>query len=157
MKTILYIYLSFPQSATGTPTSLVTTQPRSAKDFTCRNFTYDTSRARSLTTRIRVTPSRMCIEIHCRFRRCGHTRFMRWDYCSVIIPADRLPKTGRTCRRYRLRYKNNQDAVNCFDCVWEQGMVGSLVEELDVSSASNEREGKSKMWDWVRRVFKVGR
>lgn len=82
---------------------------------------------------------------------------MRWDYCSVIIPADRLPETGRTCRRYKLRYKNDQDAVNCFDCLRDQGMGGSLVEEFDVSSASNEREGKSKMWDWIRRVCKVGR
>jgi hypothetical protein len=81
---------------------------------------------------------------------------MRWEYCSVIIPADRLPETGRTCPRYKLRYKNNQDVVNCFECVREQGMVGSLVEEFDLSSARNEMQGKCKMWGWIRRLFKVG-
>ncbi|KAF1846403.1 uncharacterized protein K460DRAFT_258096, partial [Cucurbitaria berberidis CBS 394.84] len=57
----------------------------------------------------------MCIEVYDRFRRCGHARFLRWDYCSVIIPADRLPDTGRACRRYKLRYKNSQDSAKCFE------------------------------------------
>ncbi|KAH7069122.1 hypothetical protein BKA63DRAFT_383256, partial [Paraphoma chrysanthemicola] len=48
----------------------------------------------------------MCTELHTRFRPCTHTRLLRWDYCSVIIPSDRLPATGRACRRYKLKYKD---------------------------------------------------
>ncbi|KAH8724879.1 hypothetical protein GQ44DRAFT_562180, partial [Phaeosphaeriaceae sp. PMI808] len=59
----------------------------------------------------------MCIEVHTRFRRCGHTRFFGWEYCSVIMPALRVPSTGVACRKYKLRYRDNQDSANCFECL----------------------------------------
>ncbi|KAF2828996.1 hypothetical protein CC86DRAFT_266172, partial [Ophiobolus disseminans] len=59
----------------------------------------------------------MCKETHLRFRPCAHTRFHRWDYCSVIIPSHRLPDTGYACRRYKLKYKDEQDNSNCLDCL----------------------------------------
>ncbi|OAL03788.1 hypothetical protein IQ06DRAFT_198326, partial [Phaeosphaeriaceae sp. SRC1lsM3a] len=61
----------------------------------------------------------MCTETHYLFRRCGHTHFLRWDYCSVILPTDRVPNTGRSCRRYRLKFKDNQEQLNCFECIRE--------------------------------------
>ncbi|KAH7356060.1 hypothetical protein BKA66DRAFT_388617, partial [Pyrenochaeta sp. MPI-SDFR-AT-0127] len=57
----------------------------------------------------------MCIETQRRFRRCGHTQLHCWRYCSVIIPSDRLPQTGRACRRYKLRYKHSQNSAKCFE------------------------------------------
>ncbi|KAF1919922.1 hypothetical protein BDU57DRAFT_401943, partial [Ampelomyces quisqualis] len=58
----------------------------------------------------------MCTELHLRFHPCTHTRFLRWDYCSVIIPSHRIPETGCTCRRYRRRYKEDVSG-ECWECV----------------------------------------
>ncbi|KAF1838039.1 hypothetical protein BDW02DRAFT_479074, partial [Decorospora gaudefroyi] len=61
----------------------------------------------------------MCTEHHTRYRRCTHTRFQRWEYCSILLPTDRLPSTGRSCRRYKLRYKNTGDNSRCYECLQE--------------------------------------
>jgi hypothetical protein len=62
----------------------------------------------------------MCIETHTRHRRCTHTRFLRWDYCSILIPTDRLPTTGRLCRRYKLRFQDAKKSEECVECARER-------------------------------------
>jgi hypothetical protein len=111
------------------------------------------------------SPLPMCVENHYRFRRCGHTRFLRWDYCSVIVPKDRLPETGYACRRYKMKYKDNQEISNCFHCMREKIAVQPLQEEPDltqdresskeVSGDDNGDKRKSKTKDWFKR-FLVG-
>jgi hypothetical protein len=103
----------------------------------------------------------MCVENHYRFRRCGHTRFLRWDYCSVIIPKDRLPETGYACRRYKLKYKDNQEKYNCFDCMRERIAVqppsaeepvqirdrnSSVSEEVSGDDHTENRKSRTKEW-----------
>ncbi|KAF2027653.1 hypothetical protein EK21DRAFT_38251, partial [Setomelanomma holmii] len=70
----------------------------------------------------------MCTEIHTRFRPCAHTRFARWDYCSVIIPSDRVPETGRACRRHTLKYKEMQErdggSGRCLECMKTRALRG---------------------------------
>jgi hypothetical protein len=63
------------------------------------------------------TSNPMCTEIHSRFRRCTHTRLARWSYCSVLIPRDRTPAIGLACRRYKLRFEDNQNGMDCFECL----------------------------------------
>jgi hypothetical protein len=93
-----------------------------------------------------LPPTAMCTETHLRFRPCNHTTFNRWDYCSVIIPADRLPDTGHACRRYRLKYEDHQ-AGGCLNCLHERALTG---ESLDGVDGSTRREG---WWARLRRVF----
>jgi hypothetical protein len=108
----------------------------------------------------------MCVENYYRTRRCGHTRFLRWDYCSVIIPKDRLPETGHACRKYKLKYKDNQENYNCFDCMRERMLMQPPHEEE--SARTGNREGseeapeshreehrKSKMKEWFKK-FVIG-
>lgn len=58
----------------------------------------------------------MCIELHTRYRRCAHTRLLHWTYCPILTPSQRQPSTGRACRRHKLRYKESNDNVGCFEC-----------------------------------------
>jgi len=58
----------------------------------------------------------MCIEINTRYRHCSHATLLRWDYCATLTPRERQPATGRSCRRYKLRYKESTDNSGCFDC-----------------------------------------
>lgn len=58
----------------------------------------------------------MCIELHTRYRRCTHARLLHWTYCPILTPSQRQPSTGRACRRYKLRYKESNDNVGCFEC-----------------------------------------
>jgi hypothetical protein len=88
----------------------------------------------------------MCTEIHHRFRPCHHTRFLHWDYCSVIIPSDRLPETGRACRRYKVKYKFNQHERGCFDCM-KESMVRKPVYYKDAEGKKGL--GPVKMMKWV--------
>jgi hypothetical protein len=96
----------------------------------------------------------MCTKIHYRFRRCSHTRFLRWDYCSVIIPSDRVPATGHACRRYKFRYKDNQEQMNCFECIRERVVAGEMDGYGD--GKEKEKEKKDRKWVrvWVRGVVK---
>ncbi|KAF2473613.1 uncharacterized protein BDR25DRAFT_166664, partial [Lindgomyces ingoldianus] len=59
----------------------------------------------------------MCTEYHWRFRRCGHTRFFSWQYCSDLHKGERSPEAGRSCLGYQLQYKDNQEAYNCYQCM----------------------------------------
>jgi hypothetical protein len=97
----------------------------------------------------------MCAEIHYLFRRCGHTRFLRWEYCSVILPLNRIPATGSSCRRYRLKYKDNQEQLNCFECIRERMALQAVGEDSD-----DEEDEKSKQVGrgrrWLRRVLRLG-
>ncbi|KAF2645912.1 hypothetical protein P280DRAFT_365341, partial [Massarina eburnea CBS 473.64] len=62
----------------------------------------------------------MCTEWHYRFRRCGHTRLFRWEYCRGI-PERRLnPATGAACPKHQMRYRDNQMDWNCFECMHER-------------------------------------
>ncbi|KAF1937594.1 hypothetical protein EJ02DRAFT_318161, partial [Clathrospora elynae] len=60
----------------------------------------------------------MCIETLTRHRTCTHTRLHHWSYCSILIPSDRLPSTGRSCRLYKLRYK--EGGAGCVECMQER-------------------------------------
>jgi hypothetical protein len=95
----------------------------------------------------------MCTEVHYRFRKCGHTRFFRWDYCSVIIPAQRTPETGHACRRYKLRYKDNQNSLNCFECI----RVRMTMEARGGGETKGKGEGKRVSFGkWVKGVLGRG-
>jgi hypothetical protein len=62
-------------------------------------------------------PRRMCKETHTRVRPCAHTCLRRWEYCGVIVPAERPPGTGRACRQYKLRYVDEEESSGkCFQC-----------------------------------------
>ncbi|KAF2803139.1 uncharacterized protein BDZ99DRAFT_371108, partial [Mytilinidion resinicola] len=56
----------------------------------------------------------MCTEWHHRFRRCGHTRFFRWEYCKGTKKNERSPDKGTVCPRYSAKYRDNQQGYNCF-------------------------------------------
>ncbi|KAH7395300.1 hypothetical protein DE146DRAFT_103759 [Phaeosphaeria sp. MPI-PUGE-AT-0046c] len=95
----------------------------------------------------------MCTETHYLFRRCGHTRFLRWEYCSVILPPARIPATGRLCRLYRLKHKDNQEQSNCFECVRERMMAGRAIGEGSEDDENRRRKKERKM-GMGRRVFR---
>ncbi|KAF2682203.1 hypothetical protein K458DRAFT_272912, partial [Lentithecium fluviatile CBS 122367] len=61
----------------------------------------------------------MCTEWYNRFRRCGYTRFLRWDFHSVLLQRERTPEIGRACRRYRVRHRDSQEGWNCYQCIRE--------------------------------------
>jgi hypothetical protein len=104
----------------------------------------------------------MCIETHNRLLPCTHTLFSHWSYCSVIIPSDRLPETGRSCRRYKLQVKEKR-GKECFECLKESAIVSE--EEVGGDGDGNRqrergeggrRKRKSGVRGWVRRVFGNG-
>ena len=84
----------------------------------------------------------MCTEWHTRFRRCNHTRLLRWDYCSVLLQRERTPETGLACRKYKRRYRDSQEGWNCYQCMHERGTID------DASGQS-----KNVVWRWVRRLL----
>ncbi|CAE7201189.1 hypothetical protein PTTW11_08798 [Pyrenophora teres f. teres] len=65
----------------------------------------------------------MCIETYTRYLRCTHTQLQRWDYCAILIPTDRIPSTGRSCRKYKLRYKDTYNNDACFECLRERAIA----------------------------------
>ncbi|KAF9739527.1 hypothetical protein PMIN01_02161 [Paraphaeosphaeria minitans] len=58
----------------------------------------------------------MCVEIHTRFRRCRHTRFLRYEYCEDVHNDSH----ARQCPNYQLRFRDNQENYNCFECLHER-------------------------------------
>ncbi|KAF2496663.1 hypothetical protein BU16DRAFT_458562 [Lophium mytilinum] len=62
----------------------------------------------------------MCTEWHHRFRRCGHTRFFRWEYCKMVKKHERSPEKGTACPKYSAKYRDNQEGYNCFVCLQER-------------------------------------
>ncbi|KAH3909535.1 hypothetical protein HBI56_060800 [Parastagonospora nodorum] len=76
----------------------------------------------------------MCTEILHRPRTCQHTSFLRWDYCSVIIPSDREPEVGRACRLYKVKYKRSHDGHNCFECARENIMRNTEEKDKNVKN-----------------------
>jgi hypothetical protein len=99
------------------------------------------------------TPSQMCTEVHYRFRQCGHTRFLRWDYCSAITPCDQLPELRRACQRYKFKFKDNQESINCFECIRVR-MTVKAVHEDKVEHAQKKRKGnRGRIGRWVKRTL----
>jgi hypothetical protein len=70
----------------------------------------------------------MCTEWHHRFRRCGHTRFYRWEYCKRVKKKKEQPGKGRACPKYELKYRDNQKDFNCFVCIAQRTRRASTAE-----------------------------
>lgn len=58
----------------------------------------------------------MCTQTHARYDECAHTRLVRWSYCSILTPSERVPETGRGCRRYERRYTREKVLGKCMLC-----------------------------------------
>tara|TARA_R110002003_G_scaffold232_7_gene16745 strand:- start:1913 stop:2179 length:267 start_codon:yes stop_codon:yes gene_type:complete len=71
-------------------------------------------------------------------------RFLRWDYCSVIIPADRLPATGRACRRYKLKYKDSQAGARCLECVRIRAFESGGMDVDGVGGMQGKEAGRAR-------------
>ncbi|KAI2479587.1 hypothetical protein Ptr902_08852 [Pyrenophora tritici-repentis] len=65
----------------------------------------------------------MCTETYTHYIRCTHKQLQRWDYCAVLMPADRIPRTGRACRRYKLRHKDTFNNDACYECLRERAIA----------------------------------
>jgi hypothetical protein len=80
----------------------------------------------------------MCIELHTRYRRCARTRLLHWTYCLILTPSQRQPSTGRACRRHKLRYKESNDNVGCFECKLSEIAGWGAVSRSPTSSNLSE-------------------
>jgi hypothetical protein len=79
-------------------------------------------------------------------RHCHHnTPFVRWGYGNVIIPSDRLPKTGRACQRYRVKYRHKDKGSPEIE-----GSLGCrrMVQESIISGEKGE-QGEVKIMKWI--------
>ncbi|KAF2248971.1 hypothetical protein BU26DRAFT_427158 [Trematosphaeria pertusa] len=84
----------------------------------------------------------MCTEYYWKFRPCAHERFINWKYCSVLLPRERVPAMGHQCRRYKKRYRDNQQSYNCYQCMHERAAPLSGSPACDLSCG---------LWAWMCR------
>lgn len=87
----------------------------------------------------------MCIEWHSRFRRCGHTRFLRHDFCEDVD----TPESAMECPRFERRFRDNQESYNCFECMHERAPPRQ-------NSSSTGKSSTSRFGAFARRFLGCG-
>lgn len=94
----------------------------------------------------------MCVEWHSRFRRCGHTRFLRWDYCTDV----QTDVTAQQCPRYECKFRDNQETYNCFECIKERAPRGYDEGSRQNSTSTGTKSNDSRVGNFFRRVLSCG-